>query len=93
MIIVIVADDLVIIAETLDQLLGTFCVWKTNLEKKGLYVNVGKTKIIISAQNAPKPVEAGFLMVCAIKVLDPTLSNVLFVAFGCTNAVQTSRVL
>ena len=86
MIIVIVADDLVIIAET-------FCVWKTNLEKKGLYVNVGKTKIIISAQNAPKPVEAGFLMVCAIKVLDPTLSNVLFVAFGCTNAVQTSRVL
>ena len=30
------ADDLVIIAETLDELLEKFCVWKTNIESKSL---------------------------------------------------------
>ena len=51
-------DDLVIIAETLDELLEKFCVWKTNLESKRLHVNVGKTKIMVSTQNPPIPVEA-----------------------------------
>ena len=52
------ADDLVIIAEALDKLLEKFPVWKTNLETKGLRVNVGKTKIMVSAHNAPKPADA-----------------------------------
>ena len=39
------ADDLVIIAETLSELLERFRVWKANLESKGLHVNVAKTKI------------------------------------------------
>ena len=53
------ADDLVITAETRDELLEKFCVWKTNLESKGLRVIVGKTKIMVSAHNATKPVETG----------------------------------
>ena len=50
-------DDLVIIAETLSELLERFRVWKANLESKGLRVNVGKTKILVSVHNAPKPVD------------------------------------
>ena len=52
------ADDLVIIAEILVELLEKFRVWKINLEAKDLRVNVGKTKIMVSAHDAPKPVEA-----------------------------------
>lgn len=52
------ADDLVIIAETPDELLQRFRVWKTNLQAKGLRVNIGKAKIMVSAHNALKPVEA-----------------------------------
>ena len=52
------ADDLVIIAETLSELLEKFRTWKANLECKGLQVNVGKTKILVSAHNATKPVDS-----------------------------------
>ena len=48
-------NDLVIVAETLSELLEKFRIWKANLESKGLHVNVDKTKI--SAHNAPKPVD------------------------------------
>ena len=51
------AHDLVIIAEALSELLEKFRVWKANLESKGLRVNVGKTKILVSVHNAPKPVD------------------------------------
>ena len=51
------ADDLVIIAETLTELLEKFRVSKANLESKGLHVNVGKTKILLSVHNAHKPVD------------------------------------
>ena len=34
-----------------------FWVWKANLESKGLRVNVDKTKILVSAHNAPKSVD------------------------------------
>ena len=83
--------DLIIIAETLVELLEKFRVWKTKLETKGLRANVGKTKIMVKAHNAPKPVETS-IFPCGV-VLDPTLSNALFVAFGCKTAVQMSRVL
>ena len=52
------ADDLVIIAETLSELLEKFRTCKANLECKGLRVNVGKTKILVSAPNATKPVDS-----------------------------------
>ena len=34
-----------------------FWIWKANLESQGLRVNVDKTKILVSAHNAPKPVD------------------------------------
>ena len=51
------ADDLVIIAETISELLEKFRVWKANLKSKGLRVNFDKTKILVSAHNAHKTVD------------------------------------
>ena len=41
------ADDLVIIAESLEECVRRLLTWKEALEKKGLRVNAGKTKIMI----------------------------------------------
>ena len=40
------ADDLVLIAETEEELLGKIRVWKKGMEAKGLRVNMAKTKIL-----------------------------------------------
>ena len=41
------ADDLVIIAESLEECVRRLLTWKEAMEKKGLRVNAGKTKILI----------------------------------------------
>ena len=41
------ADDLVLIAETLDLLMKKLKLWKDNMENKGLRVNMGKAKMMI----------------------------------------------
>ena len=41
------ADDLVIIAESLEECVRRLLTWKEVMEKKGLRVNAGKTKIMI----------------------------------------------
>ena len=41
------ADDLVIIAESLEECVRRLLIWKEAMEKKGLRVNAGKTKIMI----------------------------------------------
>ena len=41
------ADDLVIIAESLEECVRMLLTWKEEMEKKGLRVNAGKTKIMI----------------------------------------------
>ena len=43
----IYADDLVIIAESLEECVRRLLTWKEAMEKKGLRVNAGKTKIMI----------------------------------------------
>ena len=48
------ADDLVIVAESLEELKVNLESWKNGLEGKGLKVNVGKTKLMCSAHDAPK---------------------------------------
>ena len=44
---VLYADDLVIIAESLEECVRRLLTWKEAMEKKGLRVNAGKTKIMI----------------------------------------------
>ena len=41
------ADDLVVIAESLEECVRRLLTWKEAMEKKGLRVNAGKTKIMI----------------------------------------------
>ena len=45
------ADDLMINAESMEELLVKVKTWKTEMEKKGLRVNMGKTKIMESGIN------------------------------------------
>ena len=48
------ADDLVIIAETLEELEQKLRNWKKGLEEKGLKVNAPKTKVMHSRHDVPK---------------------------------------
>ena len=41
------ADDFVIIADSLEECVRRFFIWKEAMEKKGLRVNAGKTKVMI----------------------------------------------
>ena len=45
------ADDLMISAESMEELLVKLMTWKTEMEKKGLRVNTGKTKIMVSGMD------------------------------------------
>ena len=53
------ADDLVLIAETMEELVGKFEKWKTGLEDKGLRVNAAKTKVMINSSEARSAFEVG----------------------------------
>ena len=41
------ADDLVIFADSLEECVGRFLIWKEAMEKKGLRVNAGNTKVLL----------------------------------------------
>ena len=45
---ILYADDLVLLSESLDDLRERFQRWRSALEDKGLKVNVGKTKMMVS---------------------------------------------
>ena len=45
------ADDLVIIAESMEELIERLKEWKMRFSEKGLNVNIGKTKVMISGRN------------------------------------------
>ena len=44
------ADDLVLTSETMEGLREKFWKWKEAFESKGLKVNRGKTKVVVSGQ-------------------------------------------
>ena len=45
------ADDLIILAETFKGLMTKVAVWKNGLESKGMKLNMGKTKVVISGRD------------------------------------------
>ena len=51
------ANDLVIIAESLEECVRRLLTWKEAMEKKGLRVNAGKTKIMIMRYGTGPPAE------------------------------------
>ena len=48
---ILYADDLMISAQPVDELLVKLRIWRSEIEKKGLKVNMGKTKLIVSGSN------------------------------------------
>jgi len=44
------ADDLVVIAETEDDLIKRLNKWKDNVENRGMRVNMNKTNVMISGE-------------------------------------------
>ena len=42
------ADDLVLTSEMMEGLREKFWIWKEAFESKGLKVNLGKTKVVVS---------------------------------------------
>jgi len=44
------ADDLVVIAESEDELMKRLREWKGNVENRGIRVNMNKTKVVISGE-------------------------------------------
>ena len=47
----VVCYDLMISAESMEELLVKLKTWKAEMERKGLRVNMGKTKIMVSGPN------------------------------------------
>ena len=45
---VLYADDLLLMSETMEGLRGKFWKWKEAFESKGLKVNLGKPKVLVS---------------------------------------------
>ena len=46
------ADDLILTSETMEGLREKFWKWKEAFESKGLKVNIGKTKVVVSGAEA-----------------------------------------
>ena len=60
------ADDLVIVAESLEELQMRLSTWKSGLENKGLKVNVAKTKILLSSHDAKRSKIAAIKYPCGV---------------------------
>ena len=80
------ADDLVIITESLEECVRRLLTWKEAMEKKGLRVNAGKTKIMIFGR-----VQASFHALSVALEWAATASSAMAASTGCTrNAVGSS---
>ena len=59
------ADDLVVIAETEEDLVNRLDEWKKNMENRGVRVNMNKTKVMISGERQ-KPVQKAARWPCGV---------------------------
>jgi len=59
------ADDLVVIAETEEDLIKRLSESKNNVENRGMRVNMNKTKVMISAERQ-KPVQKAARWPCGV---------------------------
>ena len=48
---ILYADDLMVSAQSMDELLVKLRTWRSEMKKKGLRVNMGKTKLMVSGLN------------------------------------------
>jgi hypothetical protein len=53
---ILYADDLVLMADSMEELQVKFDGWKSMIERKGLKVNMGKTKVMVNGEGSEKMV-------------------------------------
>ena len=80
------ADDLMISAESMEELLVKVQTWKTEMEEKGLRVNMGKTKIMESGINLDVLKKSG-MYPCGVCQSEVGSSNAIFCG-GCKRWVH-----
>ena len=56
---ILCADDLMVSAQSMDELLVKLRTWRSGMEKKGLKVNMGKTKLMVSGSNLDVLIKSG----------------------------------
>ena len=61
------ADDLVLVAESIEELTRKFSLWKQGLEGKGLRVNLGKTKVMVIPGGKSRKLRQSILRVTRLK--------------------------
>jgi hypothetical protein len=61
---ILYADDLVLMADSMDDLQMKFDRWKDAIEKKGMRVNMGKTKVMVSGEGGE--VETSSIDPCSV---------------------------
>ena len=80
------ADDLAIVAESLDKLKIRLKNWKDGLEEKGLKVNVGKTKVLCSRHDVPKSKITSVKFPCGVYMKGVGANSIL--CLSCRNWVH-----
>ena len=80
------ADDLVVIAETEEDLIKGLNEWKNNVENRCMRVNMNKTKVMISGERQCRRLQDGHVVYVA-EVLVVIQYNVLVVTGGYTRSV------
>ena len=83
------ADDLVIIAESLEECVRRLLTWKNAMEEKGLRVNAGKTRIMICGTGLDLLQSSGELP-CAVCRTGATASSAKAVSTGCIRSAVGS---
>ena len=85
------ADDLVIIAESLEECVRRFLTWKEAIEEKGLRVNAGKMKIMICGTCWTFcRIQASFQVPSVTLEWAATASSAMAASTGCTRNVVGS---
>ena len=83
------ADNLVVIAETEEDLIKRLNEWKDNVENRGMRVNMIKTKVVISGE-CQKPIQKAARWPCGVcgrRVKVVIQYSVLVVRSGYTRSV------
>ena len=76
------ADDIVLMSETIEGLMGKFLKLKEALEGKGLKVNLGKSKVMVSSGNTKDGLYKSKVDPCGVSSLRAKVNSVLCAQCG-----------
>ena len=76
------ADELVLMSESIDELRDALLKWKEAFENKGLKVNLGKTKVMVSSGITQDSLSKSKLDLCRVCSLRVKANSLLCVQCG-----------